>query len=138
MSMARILIIEDNPTNMQLMVYLLNAFGHTTLEATDGETGLAIAQHAPVDIILCDLQIPRLDGYEVARRIKMDPELKDLPLIAVTAYAMVGDRDKVLSAGFDGYISKPINPEIFTEEVEGYLSANRSDLHDTHPESYMD
>ena len=136
--MARILIIEDNSTNMQLMVYLLNAFGHTTIETTDGEAGLASAQHEPVDIILCDLQIPRLDGYEVARRIKMDPKLKDIPLIAVTAYAMVGDRDKVLSAGFDGYISKPINPEIFTTEVEGYLVSNHSDPHDTHPESYMD
>lgn len=136
--MARILIIEDNAANMQLMVYLLNAFGHTTLEATDGEAGLTVIQNESVDIILCDLQIPRLDGYEVARRIKMDPELKDIPLIAVTAYAMVGDRDKVLSAGFDGYISKPINPEIFTEEVEGYLSSNGSDPHHTHTESFMD
>lgn len=136
--MARILIIEDNAANMQLMVYLLNAFGHTTLEATDGEAGLAVIQNESVDIILCDLQIPRLDGYEVARRIKMDPELKDIPLIAVTAYAMVGDRDKVLSAGFDGYISKPINPEIFTEEVEGYLSSGHSDPHHTHTESFMD
>jgi CheY-like chemotaxis protein len=136
--MARILIIEDNATNMQLMVYLLNAFGHITLEATDGETGLAILQNELVDIILCDLQIPRLDGYEVARRVKSEPELRNIPLIAVTAYAMVGDRDKVLSAGFDGYISKPINPEIFTEEVEGYLSASHSEPHPPHPESYMD
>lgn len=136
--MAHILIIEDNAANMQLMVYLLNAFGHTTLETTDGETGLATAQQEPVDIILCDLQIPRLDGYEVARRLKMDPELKDIPLIAVTAYAMVGDRDKVLSAGFDGYISKPINPETFSADVEGYLSADRPDPNDTHPENYMD
>jgi CheY-like chemotaxis protein len=122
MSMARFLIIEDNAANMQLMVYLLNAFGHTTLEATDGEAGLAVIQNESMDIILCDLQIPRLDGYEVARRIKTDPELKDIPLIAVTAYAMVGDRDKVLSAGFDGYISKPINPELFVGEIEVFLS----------------
>jgi CheY-like chemotaxis protein len=122
MSMPRFLIIEDNAANMQLMVYLLNAFGHTTLEATDGEAGLAVIQNESMDIILCDLQIPRLDGYEVARRIKTDPELKDIPLIAVTAYAMVGDRDKVLSAGFDGYISKPINPELFVGEIEVFLS----------------
>jgi len=133
MSMACVLIIEDNPTNMQLMVYLLNAFGHTTLEATDGEIGLEIAQHKPVDIILCDLQIPGIDGYEVAHRIKTEPGLKSIPLVAVTAYAMVGARDKVLSAGFDGYISKPINPEMFTSEVEGFLSSKRSDPHPARP-----
>lgn len=124
--MARILIIEDNSTNMQLMVYLLNAFGHTTLEVTDGEAGLVIALHEPVDIILCDLQIPGIDGYEVARRIKIEPRLRTIPVVAVTAYAMVGDRDKALSAGFDGYISKPINPELFTGEVEGFLSSKHS------------
>jgi len=122
--MARILIIEDNPTNMQLMVYLLNAFGHTTLEAEEGEAGLAIAQHEAVDIILCDVQIPGIDGYEVVRRLKRERRLNAIPIIAVTAYAMVGDRDKVLAGGFDGYISKPINPELFTGEVEGFLPPN--------------
>ena len=119
--MARILIIEDNAANMQLMAYLLNAFGHTVLEAVNGKIGLATARQTLPDLVLCDLQMPGMDGYEVARRFKHDPDLIDVPLIAVTAYAMVGDRDKVLSAGFDGYIPKPINPELFVGEVEGFL-----------------
>ena len=119
--MARILIIEDNAANMQLMAYLLNAFGHTVLESVNGRTGLATALQAIPDIVLCDLQMPGMDGYDVARRFKHDPDLIDVPLVAVTAYAMVGDRDKVLAAGFDGYIPKPINPEIFVSEVEMFL-----------------
>lgn len=119
--MARILIIEDNAANMQLMAYLLNAFGHTVLEAINGRTGLATARQARPDMVLCDLQMPGMDGYDVARRFKHDPDLIDVPLVAVTAYAMVGDRDKVLAAGFDGYIPKPINPELFVSEVEMFL-----------------
>ena len=119
--MARILVIEDNPTNLQLMVYLLKAFGHQTLEAVDGQDGLdAVNREAP-DLIICDVHIPRLDGYEVCRRLKADPVHRKIPLIAVTALAMVGDRNSIIAAGFDGYISKPIDPETFVAEVEGYL-----------------
>src|SRR5689334_5379048 len=103
--MAQILIIEDNPTNMQLMVYLLRAFGHTPLEAVTGEAGLALARDHRPDLILSDLQLPGMDGYEIARQVKADAKLDAIPLIAVTAYAMVGDRDKVLAAGFNGYIA---------------------------------
>ena len=133
--MARILIIEDNAANMQLMVYLLNAFGHTVLEAMNGEIGLATTRQALPDLVLCDLQMPGMDGYEVARRFKLDPHLVAIPLIAVTAYAMVGDRDKVLSAGFDGYIPKPINPELFVGEVEEFLSFTKhsDDAQSTQP-----
>src|SRR6185369_15838596 len=106
--MAHILVIEDNPANMQLMVYLLNAFGHTPVEAIDGEAGLAEAHRQTPELILCDLQLPGMDGYEVVRQLRADPGLAAIPLVAVTAYAMVGDRDKVLAAGFNGYISKPI------------------------------
>jgi CheY-like chemotaxis protein len=119
--MARILIIEDNPTNMSLMVYLLKAFGHGVLEAVNGEVGLVTAQNELPDLVLCDLQMPGIDGYEVARRIKLDSSLNMIPLVAVTAYAMVGDRDKVIAAGFNGYIPKPINPETFVGEVEAFL-----------------
>jgi Response regulator containing a CheY-like receiver domain and an HD-GYP domain len=119
--MARILIIEDNPANMQLMVYLLRAFGHETLEAQAGQAGLATAQNDLPDLILCDLQMPGMDGYEVARRLKLIPGLKAISLVAVTAYAMVGDRDRILAAGFDGYISKPINAEQFVKQVEIFL-----------------
>jgi two-component system, cell cycle response regulator DivK len=119
--MARVLIIEDNPANMLLMAYLLKAFGHETLEASSGAVGLELAQTATPQIILCDLQMPGIDGYEIAQRLKSDASLKTIPLIAVTAYAMVGDREKALAAGFDGYISKPISPESFVDEVEVFL-----------------
>lgn len=121
--MARILIIEDNPENMQLMMYLLTAFGHTVLETTLGETGLRLAKAESPDLILCDLHMPGMDGYEVAKRLKLDPQLAAIPLVAVTAYAMVGDREKVLAAGFNGYISKPINPELFVSEIEIFLAS---------------
>lgn len=128
--MADILVIEDNPANMQLMVYLLNAFGHTPVEAIDGETGLTLAHRQIPELILCDMQLPGIDGYEVARQIKADPGLAAIPLVAVTAYAMVGDRDKVLAAGFNGYIPKPITPELFIGQVEAFLPPNkRSNSH---------
>ena len=123
--MASILIIEDNQANMQLMVYLLSAFGHKTVEATEGELGLAAAQRELPDLILCDLQMPGIDGYEVARRIRLEPQLQTILLVAVTAYAMAGDREKVLSAGFNGYISKPINPELFLGQVEAFLPLDK-------------
>jgi CheY-like chemotaxis protein len=118
----RILVIEDNPTNLELMTYLLKAFGHTTITASDGEEGVEVALRAKPDLILCDLALPKLDGYGVVRRLKTEPSLAGVPLIAVTASAMVGDRDKVIAMGFDGYITKPITPETFVAEVESYLS----------------
>jgi CheY-like chemotaxis protein len=118
---SRILVIEDNHTNLELMTYLLNAFGHTAIAAHDGEEGVDLAMRASPDLILCDLALPKLDGYGVARKLKAESSLKSVPLIAVTASAMVGDRDKVLAAGFDGYISKPITPETFVTEVEEFL-----------------
>ena len=119
--MARILVIEDNPTNLELMVYLLKAFGHEPLTAMDGETGLAIVQHESPDLIVCDIHLPKMDGYEIARRLKNHPALREIPLVAVTALAMMGDRDKVLRSGFDGYIPKPIAPETFVSQVEAFL-----------------
>jgi two-component system cell cycle response regulator len=118
---ARILIIEDNPANLELMTYLLGAFGHTVLAAEDGRRGLEVARGERPDLIVCDVQLPDMDGYEVARRLKSDPELRTTPLVAVTALAMVGDRDRVLAAGFDGYLAKPINPETFVRQMEVYL-----------------
>jgi len=107
---ARVLLIEDNAANMELMTYLLQAFGHATLAARDGKEGLEIAQREDPDLIVCDIQLPVMNGYEVARRIKADPALRNIPLVAVTAYAMVDDRRKTLAAGFDGYLTKPIAP----------------------------
>lgn len=119
--MARILVIEDNPTNLQLMVYLLQAFGHTSLEAVDGETGLELIRHELPDLVLCDIHLPGTDGFGVARELKGNPVLSIIPLVAVTASAMVGDRDRIISAGFNGYIAKPIAPETFVRQVEAFL-----------------
>jgi two-component system, cell cycle response regulator DivK len=120
---ARILIIEDNPTNLELMSFLLGAHGHTVLSAHDGESGIELARSERPDLILCDVQLPRLDGYGVVRLLKSEAASRSIPLIAVTAFAMVGDRDKMLAAGFDGYLPKPITPETFVGEVDLYLPA---------------
>lgn len=122
---ALILVIEDNATNLELMTYLLNAFGYTTVVARDGQTGVELAKERQPALILCDLAMPVLDGYGVAECIKRDPALRDIPLLAVTASAMVGDRDRVLSSGFDDYISKPIIPETFVAQVEAHLHPRR-------------
>ncbi len=111
--MARILVIEDNPANLQLMIYLLRAYGHSTIEALDGEAGLASARHERPDLILCDVDVPKMDGPQVARALKLDPELRRIPLVAVAALARVGDRERMLQAGFDGSVLKPIQPPEF-------------------------
>lgn len=122
---AHILIIEDNPANMELMAYLLQAFGHVVLHAYNGEEGLEIAHRACPDLIICDVHLPKMDGYGVLRQLKSEAALRRIPVIAVTALAMVGDREKLLAAGFDGYLGKPIEPEMFVGQVEKFL---RSDL----------
>ena len=121
---ARILIIEDNPANLELMSYLLGAFGYSPRTAIDGGEGLRAASSEVFDLVICDIHLPHTDGYEVARRLKADPVRRSVPLVAVTALAMVGDRDRVLAAGFDGYIAKPIDPETFVRQVEAFLWPN--------------
>ncbi len=118
---ARVLVVEDHPTNLELMSYLLTAFGHTPILARDGEEGLAAAARERPAMILLDVQIPKLDGVEVTRRLKRDPSLREIPVVAVTALAMVGDRERLLAAGFDGYIAKPIDAETFLAQVEAFL-----------------
>ena len=119
--MARVLVIEDNPASLDLMVYLLKAFGHAPLLARDGLKGIEVARTERPDLILCDIQLPGADGVEVCRQLKQDPAYRDIPLVAVTAYAMVGDREKLLGKGFNGYLSKPINPQTFIDEMMVYL-----------------
>src|SRR5438552_4979405 len=118
---ARVLIIEDNKANLELAEYLLEASGYATLAARDGEEGVRAAQKEKPDLIICDLQMPIMDGYEVVKHLKSDPLLRPIPVIAVTALSMPGDRNKVLAAGFDGYLSKPIDPETFVRTVEVFL-----------------
>lgn len=120
--MARILIIEDNPANIELMSFLLSAYGHTPLSAADGLRGVAAARSERPDLIACDVNLPGMDGFAVLAELKGDPALAGVPILAVTALAMTGDREKVLAAGFDGYISKPIEPESFVAELEAFLT----------------
>jgi len=120
---ARILVIEDNPANLELVQYLLQSAGHEVLTAVDGAQGLAMAQRTAPDLVICDLQMPLLDGYEVLRRLRADPITCDLVVIAVTAFSMPGDRERVAVAGFDGYLSKPIEPEQFVATIESWLPA---------------
>jgi CheY-like chemotaxis protein len=120
-SVANVLIVDDNPANLELMLYLLRAFGHTTIGKGDGLVGLEAAREGPFDLVLCDILMPGIDGYEFARRFKADAALASIPLVAVTALAMLGDRERIAEAGFDGYIGKPIEPETFVGQVETHL-----------------
>ena len=103
------------------MVYLLTAFGHEALEAHDGIEGIERAGREKLDLILLDIHMPRMDGYEAARHLGKMPECDGIPIVAVTALAMVGDREKILASGFNGYIAKPLDPETFAAQVQGYL-----------------
>lgn len=118
---ARILLIEDNPQNRYLTTFMLEQHGHEIFQAETGPQGLELAAHLRPDLILLDIQLPGMDGHAVAHALKNDPTLKSIPIIAVTSYAMVGDREKCLAAGAEGYIEKPINPESFVAEVERFL-----------------
>ncbi|MGD0126073.1 MAG: response regulator [Terriglobia bacterium] len=119
--MARILVVEDDPNNLELITYLLKAFGHDTLEAHDGEQALEVAQRERPDLVLMDIQMPVMDGYEAVRLLKNNSVYEATPILALTALAMVGDRNKILQAGFDGYVSKPIDPESFVQQLDPYL-----------------
>lgn len=119
---ARVLIVEDNPANLELMDYLLSASGYLTLKASDGKTGLLAAENTIPDLVVCDIQMPVMNGYELAKSLKNNAKLRHIPLVAVTALAMTGDGDKILAAGFDGYLVKPITPETFVQQLEAYLT----------------
>ncbi|MBI3650054.1 MAG: response regulator [Acidobacteria bacterium] len=125
---ARIVIIEDNETNMELMLYLLQAFGHQPMKAMRGGDGIALTIKEQPDLVICDIQLPDIDGYEVVRQLKANPTTRKIPIVAVTALAMVGDRDNILAAGFDGYLSKPIMPEQFVQQVEEYIHLSARSL----------
>ncbi|HEY9085851.1 MAG TPA: response regulator [Candidatus Tyrphobacter sp.] len=120
---VRVLVIEDNRANLDLMLYLLQAFGYETASCLDGLSGLEAAKNDDFSVVLTDILMPGIDGFEFARRFKADSELAHIPLVAVTALAMTGDRDRVTEAGFDGYIPKPIDPERFVQQVEAHLPA---------------
>lgn len=118
---ARILVVDDNAANLELALYLLRAFGHRAEGRSDGTSGLDAARSGSFDIVLTDILMPGIDGYEFARRFKDDASLSSTPLVALTALAMGGDRERIVAAGFDGCITKPIDPQAFVAEVESYL-----------------
>ena len=118
---ATILLIEDNAQNRYLASFLLGARGHAIVEATSGPQGLSLAERMQPDLILLDIRLPGMDGYAVARALKSSAALAAIPIVAVTSYAMQGDREKCLAAGAQGYIEKPIDPDTFVAEVEQFL-----------------
>jgi two-component system, cell cycle response regulator DivK len=119
--MAKILVIEDNEQNLYLEAFILQKKGHEIFQARNGETGIALAMQILPDLILLDIQLPGMDGYTVAKELQKNPSLTNIPIIAVTSYAMAGDRERILEAGCAGYIEKPINPDTFHAEISQYL-----------------
>lgn len=119
--MALILVAEDHPVNRELVVFLLQAYGHRTLTAETGLEALELARRHVPDLVICDIQMPGLDGHGVARALRADARLAGTPLLAVTASAMVGDRALALDSGFDQHIPKPIDPPVFMQIVESFL-----------------
>ncbi|MCC5885649.1 MAG: response regulator [Gammaproteobacteria bacterium] len=115
---GRVLLIEDNEQNRYLLTFLLTRHGYHVESACDGRSGIDQAKTEVPDLILLDIQLPTMDGYAVAMALRQIPSLDRTPIIAVTSYAMVGDREKALSSGCDGYIEKPIDPDTFVAEVE--------------------
>ena len=119
--MARILIVDDHPTNRELLVTLLGYKGHVLFEAVDGEQGIKATEQEKPDLILMDLGMPVMDGWEATRRIKANSALKHIPIIAVTSHAMVGDEIEARKAGCDDYLSKPIDEELLLEKIKKYV-----------------
>jgi two-component system, cell cycle response regulator DivK len=117
----KILIIEDNEQNLYLFTFILEKHGYRVETAQDGETGIEMAVRIKPDLILLDVQLPAMDGYAVARHLRSNPDLAQTPIVAVTSYAMVGDREKALESGCTGYIEKPINPDTFVTQVEEHF-----------------
>ena len=118
---ARILMIEDQEDNRRILRDLLTSAGYEVIEAVTGEEGVAAAETHRPDLILMDVQLPGLDGYEATRRIKANPALRHITLIAVTSYALSGDDVKALKAGCDGYVTKPFSPRALLAKIRDYL-----------------
>lgn len=116
--MTSVLLIEDNEQNRYLLTFLLERHGYTVVSAVDGPRGIELTRTLVPYMILLDIQLPTMDGHAVARALRGNESLRDTPIIAVTSYAMPGDREKALAAGCNGYIEKPINPDTFVAELE--------------------
>ncbi len=121
MPKSRILVVEDNQDNMTLIVDVLNSLEYDVLQATDGVRGVEMAQKLVPDLVLMDLSLPKMDGWTATRTIKAQEPLNHIPIIALTAHAMKGDRERALEAGCDDYISKPINLQELASKLDEYL-----------------
>jgi CheY-like chemotaxis protein len=117
----KILVIEDNEQNMYLVTFILKKAGFEVIQAYNGNDGVSLAEQYIPDLIVLDIQLPKMDGYLVARILRKNKTLEKTPIIAVTSYAMPGDCEHALAAGCSGYIEKPINPETFVSQMEGFL-----------------
>jgi CheY-like chemotaxis protein len=122
----RILVIEDNPSNLYLIQYLLSKHDYETIQAETGQLGISLAADTKPLAIILDIQLPEMDGYQVARALRTNPILNSTPIIAVTSYAMVGDKETALAAGASAYIEKPINPDTFITDIEAHISSFRA------------
>jgi len=123
-SSQKILVVEDNQDNRELVVKVLKINGYKTIEAVDGEEALEKTKTEKPDLILMDLFIPKIDGYEVTRRLKSDRDLKHIPVIALTAHAMKGDMEVALAAGCDGYMPKPIDVRELPKQIEYFMNTH--------------
>jgi two-component system, cell cycle response regulator DivK len=117
----KILIIEDNEQNMYMLTYLLKSNNYEVFQSFSGTEGIALANKTQPDVILLDIQLPEMDGYAVARELRKIKKLLSIPIIAVTSYAMTGDKEKAFEAGASGYIEKPIDPETFISQMEVFI-----------------
>lgn len=124
----KLLIVEDNQDNRELAMKVLKNKGYEIIEAVDGEEAIEKAISEKPDLILLDISLPKLDGYEVAKRLKSMKEFQDIPIVAFTAHAMKGDREKVIAEGFEGYIPKPINVREFPDQIRLYLRGKRESV----------
>jgi Response regulators consisting of a CheY-like receiver domain and a winged-helix DNA-binding domain len=117
----RILVVEDQEDNRQILRDLLGSAGYDVIEAEDGQAALAMVKRQRPDLILMDIQLPLMDGYEATRRFKADPDLQNIPIIVVTSYALSGDEEKARAAGCDGYVTKPFSPRQLLAKIKEYL-----------------
>ena len=124
MSKKSILVIEDNEQNIYMITYLLEHAGFEVLQARDGRAGIQLAREQNPDLIVLDIQLPEMDGYEIARKLREHSSLGAVPIVAVTSYAMVGDKERVLEAGYTGYLEKPIDTNTFVGSITSYIGTD--------------
>lgn len=122
--MVAVLVIEDNPDNMTLICDILELHGYRTLQATTGHGGFEKAKAMKPDFVILDIQLPDIDGYTVLDKMRKNPSTEKIPVIAMTSYAMAGDKERLLKAGCDGYVEKPIDPDLVMKQIQQIVGKN--------------